>query len=207
MINSPNGSVDADVQIQIHFHIISRRRPTKFHPPSTIHHPPYTIHHTPYTILFMEIKIRKAIASDCENMMVLIRELAAFERAPDEVTVKLEHFIETGFGKNPVWHAFVASDAEDDDEQIIGISLYYMRYSTWKGLKLYLEDLIVTEKFRGKGIGKKLFDCTVEEARKMKVNGMMWQVLDWNKPAIDFYNKYGADISSEWLNCSLKLEA
>jgi GNAT superfamily N-acetyltransferase len=155
----------------------------------------------------MEIKIRKAIASDCENMMVLIRELAAFERAPDEVTVKLEHFIETGFGKNPVWHAFVASDAEDDDEQIIGISLYYMRYSTWKGLKLYLEDLIVTEKFRGKGIGKKLFDCTVEEARKMKVNGMMWQVLDWNKPAIDFYNKYGADISSEWLNCSLKLEA
>jgi GNAT superfamily N-acetyltransferase len=155
----------------------------------------------------MEIKIRKAIASDCEQMMVLIRELAAFERAPDEVTVTMEHFIENGFGKNPVWQALVAFDKEDAEEKIIGISLYYMRYSTWKGLKLYLEDLIVTEKFRGKGVGKKLFDSTVEEARKLKVKGMMWQVLDWNEPAIEFYKNYGAFVSSEWLNCALELEA
>jgi GNAT superfamily N-acetyltransferase len=151
-------------------------------------------------------KIRKAVASDCGRMMELVKELAVFEKAPDQVTVTLEHFIETGFGKNPVWYALVAFDADDSDKKIIGISLYYMRYSTWKGLRLYLEDLIVTEEFRGKGVGKKLFDATVEEARRLNVSGMMWQVLDWNQPAIDFYKKYGADVSSEWLNCSLTLK-
>ena len=139
-------------------------------------------------------------------MMELIKELAIFEKAPDEVTVILEHFIETGFGENPVWKALVAYDAEDPAEKIIGLSLWYMRYSTWKGLRLYLEDLIVTEEFRGKGIGKLLFDSTVEEAQKLHVDGMMWQVLDWNQPAIDFYKKYGADVSGEWLNCSLSLK-
>jgi GNAT superfamily N-acetyltransferase len=150
----------------------------------------------------MEFKIRKASAADCPRMLELVRELAIFERASNEVTVTLEHFIETGFGKNPVWKALVAVDTT---ENIIGISLYYMRYSTWKGLMLYLEDLIVTESCRGQGVGKKLFDSTVEEARSMGVSGMMWQVLDWNQPAIDFYKKYGADISSEWLNCTLSL--
>ena len=135
-------------------------------------------------------------------MMELVRELAVFERAPDEVTVTLEHFIEAGFGENPVWKALVAVA---DDEKIIGISLYYMRYSTWKGLRLYLEDLIVTSEFRGKGVGKMLFDHTVQEAKELGVSGIMWQVLDWNEPAINFYKKYGADISSEWLNCSLSL--
>ncbi len=154
----------------------------------------------------MEIKIRKAIASDCKKMLELVRELAIFEKAPDEVTVTLEHFIETGFGMKPVWQALVAVEMENDTETIVGISLWYMRYSTWKGLRLYLEDLIVTEAYRGKGVGKKLFDETVREARKLNVSGMMWQVLDWNQPAIDFYKKYGADISSEWLNCSLTLE-
>ena len=153
----------------------------------------------------MEIKIRKAISSDCERMMELVRELAIFERAPNEVTVTLEHFIETGFGKNPVWYALVAFADDDPNQKIIGISLWYIRYSTWKGTRLYLEDLIVTEEFRGKGVGKKLFDATVEEARQIGVSGMMWQVLDWNQPAIDFYKKYGADISSEWLNCSISL--
>ena len=152
----------------------------------------------------MKVKIRKAIKSDCERMMELVRELAIFERAPDEVTVTMEHFIETGFGKNPVWQALVAVNEE---EKIIGISLYYMRYSTWKGLRLYLEDLIVTFEYRGKGIGKMLFESTVEEARKMGINGIMWQVLDWNEPAIEFYKKYGADVSNEWLNCSLSLKS
>ncbi len=151
----------------------------------------------------MNINIRKAKKSDCERMMELVRELAVFERAPDEVTVTMEHFIETGFGKNPVWQALVAVNEE---EKIIGISLYYMRYSTWKGLRLYLEDLIVTSSYRGKGIGKMLFESTVEEARKMGVGGIMWQVLDWNEPAIEFYKKYGADVSGEWLNCSLSLK-
>lgn len=138
-------------------------------------------------------------------MLELVRELATFEKAPNEVTVTLEHFIDAGFGKNPVWNAMVAIDSENEAEEIIGISLWYMRYSTWKGLRLYLEDLIVTEAHRGKGVGKKLFDQTIEEARKLGVSGMMWQVLDWNQPAIDFYKKYGAEISSEWLNCSLTL--
>lgn len=151
----------------------------------------------------MEIKIRKAISSDCPCMMVLVRELAVFEKAPNEVTVTLEHFIDSGFGKNPVWKALVAVDSE---EKIIGISLYYLRYSTWKGTRLYLEDLIVTEEFRGKGIGKKLFDETLEQARLLGVGGMMWQVLDWNQPAIEFYKKYGTELSSEWINCSLRLE-
>jgi GNAT superfamily N-acetyltransferase len=149
--------------------------------------------------------IRKAIASDCERMMELVKELAIFEKAPNEVTVTLEHFIETGFGKNPIWYALVAVD--ESNNLIVGISLYYMRYSTWKGARLYLEDLIVTEEYRGKGAGKKLFDATVDEARRLGVSGMMWQVLDWNQPAIDFYKKYGAEISDEWLNCSLTLKA
>ena len=150
----------------------------------------------------MEINIRKALPADCERMMELVRELAVFEKAPDEVTVTLEHFVEAGFGQHPIWQALVALD----EEKIIGISLYYMRYSTWKGTRLYLEDLIVTESYRGKGAGKLLFDATVEEARRLNVSGMMWQVLDWNQPAIDFYKKYGADVSSEWLNCSLSLK-
>jgi GNAT superfamily N-acetyltransferase len=150
----------------------------------------------------MEISIRKAVETDCPRMMELVRELAVFEKAPDAVTVTLEHFIETGFGKNPVWKAFVAVD---NTEKIIGISLWYMRYSTWKGLRLFLEDLIVTEEYRAKGIGKKLFDSTVEEARRMGVSGMMWQVLDWNEPAIHFYKKYGAALDGEWLNCSIEL--
>ena len=155
----------------------------------------------------MEIRIRKAIQSDCSRMMELVRELAVFEKSPDAVTVTLEHFIETGFGKNPVWQALVAVETGREPEKIIGISLYYMRYSTWKGLMLYLEDLIVTSAFRGKGIGKMLFDSTVQEARNLGVSSIMWQVLDWNEPAIKFYKKYGAEVSNEWLNCNLTLNA
>src|SRR5450631_3363824 len=119
----------------------------------------------------MEFKIRKAVSADCPDLMELIRELAIFEKAPGEVTVTLEHLMEAGFGKNPVWQALVAIDS---NEKIVGLSLYYMRYSTWKGIRLYLEDLIVTESLRGQGLGKKLFDSTVEEAHRLKVGGMMW---------------------------------
>ena len=135
-------------------------------------------------------------------MMELIKELAAFEKAPDAVTVSLEHFTKAGFGEKPVWQALVALD---DSGRIIGISLWYLRYSTWKGIRLYLEDLIVTEEYRGRGIGKKLFEETIGEARKLHVTGMMWQVLDWNEPAIEFYKKYGAELDGEWLNCTLNL--
>ncbi len=162
----------------------------------------------------MNIKIRKAVKEDCKRMMELIHELAVFEKAPEQVTVDINHFIESGFGPNPVWQAFVATsphpspegegDAKNEaKEEVIGFALYYIRYSTWKGQRLYLEDLLVTENLRGKGVGKLLFDRLIEEGKEKKYSGMVWQVLDWNEPAINFYKKYNADIDSGWLNCSL----
>ena len=145
------------------------------------------------------VKIRKAIAEDCPRMLELVNELAVYERAPDEVTVTLEHFMESGFGPSPVWWAFVA----EEDGIIKGFALYYMRFSTWKGQRMYLEDFLVTEKMRGKGIGKLLFDHLIEEAKEKKFNRIIWQVLDWNEPAINFYKKYNAEIDPGWLNCSI----
>jgi GNAT superfamily N-acetyltransferase len=148
----------------------------------------------------MEITIRKAVKEDCQKMMDLINELAVYEKAPEQVTVNFDHFVESGFGPDPVWQAFVA---EIPEQGVVGFALYYIRYSTWKGQRLYLEDLLVTESLRGKGIGKLLFDRLLEEGKKKKYSGMVWQVLDWNKPAINFYKKYKADIDGGWLNCSV----
>ena len=147
----------------------------------------------------MEIKIRKAEAADCTRMMELIHELAVYEKAPEEVTVEFDHFVESGFGEHPVWWAFVA----EADGVVQGFALYYIRYSTWKGQRLYLEDLLVTESLRGQGIGAKLFDRLLEECREKKYSGMVWQVLDWNEPAINFYKKYNANFDAGWLNCSV----
>ncbi len=148
----------------------------------------------------MNITIRKATEKDTEKMMELIHELALYERAPEAVTVSVEHFIESGFGANPVWQAFVA----DADNEVVGFALYYTRYSTWKGQRMYLEDLLVTERMRGKKIGKFLFDKLIEECRTKKYSGLVWQVLDWNEPAINFYKKYeGVQFEKEWLNCSI----
>lgn len=147
----------------------------------------------------MSIQIREAKVEDCQAMMDLVHELALYEKAHNEVTVTMEEFIESGFGPNPVWGAFVA----EDENKIIGISLYYIRYSTWKGRRLYLEDLIVHEPYRGKGIGKLLLDRTVAFAKEKKYSGMMWQVLDWNEPAINFYAKYDAKFDGEWVNVNL----
>ena len=147
----------------------------------------------------MEINIRRALKEDCPRLLELVQELATYERAPNEVTVTLEHFEESGFGKKPVCWTFVA----EVDGVIQGFALYYIRYSTWKGQAMYLEDIIITNKMRGKGIGKLLFDRLIEEAREKKFNRIIWQVLDWNEPAINFYKKYNADIDSGWLNCSI----
>jgi len=142
--------------------------------------------------------IRKAVKEDCPQILELIHELAVYERAPDEVTVTLQHFEESGFGKNPVWWAFVA----EIDGIIMGFALYYIRYSTWKGQRMYLEDIVVTEHMRGKGLGAALFERLLKEMHEKKLNGIVWQVLEWNEPAINFYKKYNATFDNEWVNCS-----
>jgi ribosomal protein S18 acetylase RimI-like enzyme len=153
----------------------------------------------------MNINIRKGEKVDCVRMMELVRELALYEKAPNEVTVDLNHFIESGFGPNPVWWAYVAEITnEDNSKQIVGFALYYIRYSTWKGQRMYLEDIIVTENMRGNGIGKKLFDQLILVCKELQFKGITWQVLDWNEPAINFYKKFdGVKFDGEWVNCSL----
>jgi GNAT superfamily N-acetyltransferase len=167
----------------------------------------------------MEIAIRTAVKEDCPRLLELIKELAVYEKAPDEVTVTLEHFTESGFGKDPVWWAFVAETtpllSESDSpsppgegwgEAIQGFALYYIRYSTWKGQAMYLEDILVTESMRGHKIGTLLFERLIEEAREKKFNRIIWQVLDWNEPAINFYKRYNASFDKEWLNCSIYIK-
>lgn len=147
------------------------------------------------------IKIRRAVKEDCERILELVKELAIYEKAPDEVTVTLKHFKESGFGKNPVWWAFVA----ELDGKVEGFALYYIRFSTWKGQRMYLEDFLVTEKLRGQGIGKKLFDRLIGEAKEKGLSGIVWQVLEWNEPAINFYKKYNSAFDSEWINCAISV--
>jgi GNAT superfamily N-acetyltransferase len=149
----------------------------------------------------MSITIRKATKEDCPRLLELIQELADYEKAPNEVTVTLGHFEQSGFGSNPVWWGFVATDGTT----IQGFALYYIRYSTWKGQRMYLEDILVTNEMRGKGIGKLLFDALIAEAKDKGLNGIVWQVLEWNEPAIKFYKKYNAAFDPEWVNCSIAI--
>jgi GNAT superfamily N-acetyltransferase len=144
--------------------------------------------------------IRTGNKQDLPRVLELIRELALFEKAPDEVINTVELMEQDGFGPNPIYGFFVAENSEG----IVGLSLYYWRYSTWKGKRLYLEDIIVTESQRGKGLGKLLFDRTMKHALDQNCSGMMWQVLDWNEPAIKFYTKYGTRLDGEWINCNLE---
>jgi GNAT superfamily N-acetyltransferase len=150
----------------------------------------------------MQIIIREATKEDCPRIMELAKELAEYEKAPEQVTVDFNHFVESGFGVNPVWWAWVA----EADGKVESFALYYTRYSTWKGQRMFLEDIIVTEKMRGHGLGKMLLDKLIEVAKEKGFTGMMWQVLDWNEPAINFYKKYdGVKFDPEWINCSLEL--
>lgn len=148
----------------------------------------------------MNPQVRKAEKKDCQRIMQLVQELADYEKAPDEVTVEFDHFVESGFGENPVWWAFVA----EVNGTVEGFALYYIRYSTWKGQRMYLEDLLVTEKLRGQGLGKLLFNKLFKECAAKGFSGMAWQVLDWNEPAINFYKKLpNVKFDGEWVNCSI----
>lgn len=144
--------------------------------------------------------IRKGIREDLPRVFELVIELAHFERAPHEVINSVEQMERDGFGPNPLFGFFVA----EDETGIQGVSLYYYRYSTWKGKRLYLEDIIVTEQKRAQGLGKALFDATMKQALIENCTGMMWQVLDWNEPAIAFYKSYGSRLDAEWINCHLE---
>jgi ribosomal protein S18 acetylase RimI-like enzyme len=148
------------------------------------------------------MNIRKAVKGDCPAMLELVRELALYEKAPDEVTVDPQHFEESGFGQNPVWWAFVA---ETDAKEVVGFALYYIRYSTWKGQVMYLEDILVTASMRGQGIGHQLVDQLIVEAKEKGFKRIVWQVLEWNEPAINFYKKYNAKFDPEWINVILDI--
>lgn len=147
--------------------------------------------------------IRKAEASDMGAVLRLIKELAVFERAGGAVEITEEQLIHDGFS-DPV--KFKATLAELEGE-VVGMALYYPRYSTWKGVCLYLEDLIVTEACRGMGIGKALLREVAKEADEIGAFRVQWQVLDWNAPAIGFYEQIGAFIDKEWYDCKLGREA
>ena len=143
--------------------------------------------------------IRKGTKQDLPQVFELVKELAQYENAIHEVENSIEAMEADGFGDKPAFQFLVA----EENNKIVGTAIYYFRYSTWKGKRLYLEDIVVNEEMRGKGIGKELFDQTIEEAKSANCTGMMWQVLDWNEPAINFYKKYKTRFEEEWVNCHL----
>lgn len=149
-----------------------------------------------------EITIRPGKKADLPRVLELVRELAEFERAPLEVTNTVQAMEMDGFGPHPAFGFFVA----ETDSYIVGLSLFYYRYSTWKGKRIYLEDIIVTEQERGKGIGKLLFERTMKKTLEDGCSGMTWQALDWNEPALNFYRKYNSKLDGEWITCTLEAE-
>ena len=145
----------------------------------------------------MNIKIRNAEKKDVPVILDLIKELARYEKAPNEVTNTVEALEQDGFSDNPLYYVILA----ENETEVTGMSFYFISYSTWKGKSIYLEDIIVREKYRGKGIGKLLFEETMQRAKEFGAKRMHWQVLDWNEPAINFYKKYNAILDGEWINC------
>lgn len=143
--------------------------------------------------------IRKARKEDCKTIYNFIVELAQFEKAADEVDLRIEQLESDAFGSNPIIEIWIA----ELDNEAVGMALTYEKYSTWKGRSIHLEDLIVSTAHRGKGIGSLLFEYVVSLSAKRGYGRMEWQVLDWNTEAIGFYEKYGATFLSEWLDCRL----
>ena len=143
----------------------------------------------------MEYIIRDAVAEDMSQVLDRIKELAVFENEPDAVEVTVEELISEGYGERPLFHCFVA----EVESQIVGIALVYYRFSTWKGKTVHLEDLVVKESMRGTGLGMALYKRVMQYAKEKGVKRVEWNVLDWNTPAINFYEKSGAKILDGWL--------
>lgn len=140
------------------------------------------------------MKIRKGFAADMAHVLELIKELAVFEKEPDAVVVTVEDLVRDGFGHSPMFYTFVA----EIDGKIVGVALFYYRFSTWKGRTIHLEDLIVTENVRGKGVGLALYNQVILQGKKDGVRRVEWNVLDWNEPAIKFYENSGAKVLKDW---------
>jgi len=147
----------------------------------------------------MNTIVRFATENDIPYVHALIKELAEYEKAPQEVTNTVNDMLKDGFGSNPIYKCLVA----ETDEVVSGMAIYFVKYSTWKGKGVYLDDIVVTETMRRLGIGKLLFDAVMKDVREMGAKQLHWQVLDWNEPALKFYKKYNADLDSEWVNCKL----
>lgn len=150
----------------------------------------------------MNIILRQAIKKDLPEVLSMIKELALYEKAPQEVTVTLEELERDGFGERPLFEVILACH----DDQILGMAFYFFSYSTWKGRCIYLEDIIVKEQFRGQKIGLKLFEAVIRKSKSYSARRMQWQVLDWNEPAINFYKKLNAHFDPSWINCKLTYE-
>lgn len=138
--------------------------------------------------------VRKGTPEDMQAVLDLIQELAEFEKEPEAVVITLDDLIRDGFGSQPLFHVFVA----EVDQTIVGIALYYYRYSTWKGKTIHLEDLVVKQSVRGTGIGYALYSEIIKKGKIDKVRRIEWAVLDWNTPAIEFYENSGAKVYDEW---------
>lgn len=144
-----------------------------------------------------------ATAQDMPAVHALIKELAIYERAEKEFVLSLEQLTADGFGEKPIFECLVA---ENEDSVIVGIALFYTKYSTWKGACIYLEDLVVQQAYRGYGLGRDLLESLMVIARDRKAGRLEWQVLDWNEPAIGFYQKLGAVLDEEWINCKFTFD-
>jgi GNAT superfamily N-acetyltransferase len=150
----------------------------------------------------MQITLRKAEVNDVHAIYQLIAELAEYEQAAHEVTIDPQQLKNDGFGSHPLFEVLLALH----DEEIIGMAFWFYAYSTWKGKCIYLEDIVIKKAYRRKGIGTQLFEALINRAVEVGAQRLMWQVLDWNQPAIEFYKKYDASISNQWLNGRLTHE-
>ena len=142
----------------------------------------------------MKTLVRLSISKDMPQVLRLIKELAVFEKEPNAVIITIDTLVKEGFGKNPSFTCFVA----EVEKEIVGMALVYDRFSTWKGRSIHLEDLIVSEKMRGNGVGKALYSKVIAYAAAQKVKRLEWVVLDWNEGAIKFYEKNGARMLKDW---------